>query len=109
MFEQIETDVELQLRKVGIRIDKSADEYLYVRATVMEVGEMGFVYHLEVSVKQKVTLARDPSILTEGITWDQGYLATVPKGGARNVIREDIRDLVDKFLNDYLAVNPITR
>jgi len=67
-LEQIETDVELQLRKVGIRIDKSADEYLYVKASVMEVEERGFVYHLEVSVKQKVTLARDPSILTGGTT-----------------------------------------
>ena len=63
--EQIQTDVELQLRKVGIRIDKSVSEYLYVNANIVELESIdAYVYSLNLEVNQPVTLARDSSIFT---------------------------------------------
>ena len=107
--QQIKTDVELQLRKVGIRVDESVSEFVYVNASIVEAENIEhFVYSLEVAVEQPVTLRRNSSFLT-ATTWDTGYVGIAPQGRARNAIRENLRDLVNDFLNDYLAVNPITR
>ena len=107
--QQIKTEVELELRKVGIRVDESVDEFLYVVTNIIEAEEIDhFVYSLELSVEQPVTLERDSSFLV-AITWTQGYVGIISQDRARNTIRESIRYLVGIFLNDYLAVNPITR
>ena len=99
--EQIKTDVELQLRKVGIRIDESAFQSLYVDASILQPESIDiFVYSLFVTLFQPVTLRRDSSISTTGATWGQREMGVVGKDRARNGIRESIRDLVDKFLND---------
>jgi len=83
--EQIQTDVELQLRKVGIRIDGSADEYLYVNANIREVDAIDvFVYALVVTFNQQVALERDSSISTFPDTWHETYVGIVPnvRGGS---------------------------
>ena len=108
--EQIKTDVELQLRKVGIRIDESADNYLYLNATILKIENRdGFVYHLSLAVQQQAILKRDSSISSTAATWEKGKTGITSAEKARNWIRDMIRDLVDDFLNDYLTVNPVTR
>ena len=107
--QQIKTEVELQLRKVGIRVDESVREFVYVNVNIVEAGDIDhFVYSLELSVEQPVTFERDSSSLV-AITWTQGYVGIISQERARNTIRESIHYLVDIFINDYLAVNPITR
>ena len=109
--DQIETDVELQLRKVGITIDESVSEYLYVNANIMKLESRdSYIYGISVAVWQPAYLRRDSSILTFGAaTWDKSTVGITPGNFAKNNIREAIRELVDQFLNDYLSVNPITR
>jgi len=109
--EQVKTDVELQLRKVGIRVDESASEFLYVSVQILEAEAIDhFVYCLLVALRQPVTLIRDSSIFAIAATWDRESFGIVPEDRApRNNIRESIRNLVDNFLNDYLTVNPVTQ
>ena len=38
--------------------------------------------------------------------WESGSVGIVPTSEMENTIRDEIKDLVDIFLNDYLAVNP---
>ena len=108
--EQIKTDVELQLRKVGIRVDDSADDYLYLNPHIIEVGEQDlFVYSMTLELFQGVTLTRDTSLSISAATWLRSVLGIIREEEARSGIRGSIRVLVDVFLNDYLTANPITR
>jgi len=52
-----------------------------------------------------VLLERDTTKFCFAATWDKSYAGIV---GAKYIrdIREAVKDLVDEFANDYLAVNP---
>jgi len=107
----LKTDVELKLRKAGIRV-LTEDEwlktpgypYLYVNVTAIELkSPREFIYSVNVAFKQDVILSRNRSIETTGVTWDVSSLGINSK---LRYVREVVSDLVDKFMNDYLAVNP---
>jgi len=115
----LQTGVELKLRKAGIRV-LTEDEwfltqgrpYLYVRVrTILIKGiqiwgthqHSGFIYGVTVQFNQDVILSRNRSISSSAGTWGNSWIGTVIH--LRNV-RVVISDLVDKFMNDYLAVNP---
>jgi hypothetical protein len=61
--------------------------------------------YVEVSLNQRVLLAREQSISVTAPTWSTSYIVTI---GMNNLleVRDDIKELVDKFLNAYLSVNP---
>lgn len=109
--DQIKTDVELRLRKAGIRVLAQTEKdktpgmpYLYVNVTALISSEAGLcVYGIEVHLKEIVTLAR--GLKASGSVWDTGKIGSV---GTQNIrkIRDGVGDLVDKFINDYLAANP---
>ena len=108
----IYTDVEVKLRVAGIKVLTieewaiKSDVILYVCVHSLKLMEIYF-YVTYVELHQKVLLERDPKIIRSGITtWEAiGIMGTV---GAENVnsIRDKIKDQVDEFINDYLAVNP---
>jgi hypothetical protein len=118
---QIQTDVELRLRKAGIRVlteeqasDTLGNPYLYIRVIGMQdrtvAGRvLGHSIFIGVSLKQKVWLVRDPDLrVFYGETWDVATLLSIPPSNLRSV-REEVADLVDQFINAYLAVNPLER
>jgi hypothetical protein len=41
-----------------------------------------------------------------GSTWHASSFGTAGEAGASRYIREQVGDLVDEFLNDYLKANP---
>ena len=64
-----------------------------------------FVYPLVTEVKliQKVRLIRDPSIETHAVTWSLDGV-----GGPKlkiPMIRRQVASLIDRFIQDYRAVN----
>ena len=101
----IKTDVELKLRLAGIPVDAAFDTFFYVNVNVV-VAPVGYwPYSIYVELHQEVLLVRDLSISGYGITWSEGYAGMVGKANVRNV-RDDVKDMVDKFINAYLSVNP---
>ena len=108
----LKTDVELKLRKAGIRV-LTKDERFF---TLGLVGRLSvsvnalkttspphtFVYCAAVKLLQDVILSRN-RVKTLAITWDSGFVGVTPD--LRDV-RENTSNLVDMFMNDYLAVNP---
>ncbi|HSQ23209.1 MAG TPA: hypothetical protein VLN44_02305, partial [Pyrinomonadaceae bacterium] len=59
----------------------------------------------EVELFQKVRLSRDPSIETDAVTWRRE--GSVGGPGQRYLrIRQQIAELIDQFIRDYLSVNP---
>jgi hypothetical protein len=110
---QLQSDVELKLRKVGIRVltkeEWSATKgspYLYVRISPVVQPDF-YAYSIEVELKQVVVLLRAP-IYVSGATWSTGSAGSVGKTNFVKGLRDSVGDLIDQFINDYLAVNPIT-
>ena len=110
----IKTDVELKLRMAGIKvltkeecIKDPGNPYLWigVHSFKNEIIDI-YAYCIIVELKQRVILSRDKKIECPATTW----FTTVNIGtvGANNVnsLRDNIKDRVDVFINDYLAVNP---
>ena len=63
--------------------------------------------NIRIEVQQTAYLARDPSITAYGAgTWNTGTLGLVSQSFLESGSRGALKDLVDEFLNDYLAANP---
>jgi len=112
--EKIRADVELKLRLAGIKV-LSVEEglatkskaFLYVDVTtVKEKLHQEYAGSVEVSLRERVYLARDPETITLAATWDKIGIGLGSSDIAKRKIRESIKDLVDEFINDYLAANP---
>ncbi len=106
---QIQTDVELRLRKAGVRVltEKERLEtpgcpHLYVNINT-PIGQGLVVYSISVELFELVTLAR--GFVTDGAIWNIRFAGCVGTSNIRKV-REGVGDCVDKFINDYLAANP---
>jgi hypothetical protein len=115
----ITTDVELRLRKAGIRVleGKEADDakgwpHLVPYISIIDSGKGVTAYVIEVRMLETVYLKRyldqsetaKPLCLT---TWNNAREeGMVDSRAARDVTRKALGDALDKFINDYLAVNP---
>jgi len=108
VLKMLEADTKAKLEKAGIpfsrsrfadEIGKAGDPRLIVTVTFDQLN--GF--ETEVKLMQSVHLARDPSIVTYAVTWSLG-------GGGNKAeiatIRRQIASLIDRFIKDYLSVNP---
>lgn len=117
--EQLQTDVELRLRKVGVRVLSESEwlatrekPYLYVNINVFKTdpgGDVYYPYSISVALIQQVYLRRRNSneqlVLTPATTWNKGLLGLLGRDKLRSV-REDVGELIDMFINAYLAANP---
>lgn len=116
---QLQTDVELRLRKAGIRV-LAEDQWLLVPGqptlsvivVLYKVSDPeainGYAKLVNVALRQNVMLSRKPSTIVKGaITWQGGVNVGVSNS---IVLQKDIRDLVadrvDEFINAFLAANP---
>lgn len=111
--QQYQTDVELRLRQNGIKVFSRKEIaqvigwpmlYINVNPTIQE--KFGFAaVNVSVQLQEIVSLERNPTIKTTAYTWTNGRAGIV--GFSRlNTVRGDVKELVDKFINDYLAANP---
>jgi len=99
------------MRQTGICIGGN-ESLLFVAVSATPVPREGpgvkaplYVYSIDVSLFQKVLLVRDRNIVSEAATWKQQRVGWVGSNKI-SVLRDHVRDSVDRFLNDYLAVNP---
>lgn len=103
--EIIRTDVELKLRLAGVRVVAPEEDskvpghpYLYVRIAVSSTNAL-----VDVGLNQDVFLERNGQRAFGVPTWSSSVIlgtATAQR------IRDHTKDLVDQFLNAWLAVNP---
>jgi hypothetical protein len=111
----VTTDVELRLRQAGITVlpggtvlpGESPSPWLYVRVGFVASGTV-YAYAVEVELHQPVTLVRDREITAYGATtWRVGPLVGLAgRDGIAERVRRVLRDMVDEFVNAYLAANP---
>jgi hypothetical protein len=109
----LQTDVELKLRLAGIKVLTREESIrvpgspsLYVNLNFINAANGLGVYSIEVELKQNALLERDKTVLAlRATTWSTGYLGTAPRDTV-SPVRSALGDLVDRFLNAYLSVNP---
>ena len=111
--QQLQTDVELRLRKAGIRVLTRKERlktpgtpllYLNVNA-LTAVDNKAVVFGISVELNQEVRLVRDPKIIVDATTWSTDSVGIADVNNIRD-IRRRVGDRVDVFINAYLAMNP---
>ena len=108
--DQIKTDVELRLRKAGVKVLTEKEctatpgsPFLYVNVNTNIVPTSAiFSYAISVGLKEAVMLNRDMGV--SATIWERTVVGNIEKSKISK-IRETIGDGVDIFLNDYLAAN----
>jgi len=113
-IEQLKSDVELRLRKATVRVlddDASAlSPFLYVNVHVLKSSALTNLYAIAVEVHfERVGTFEaftGPSRQFMVTVWDRSMLGIVGRQYLASAVREDVEDVVDLFLNDYLAANP---
>ena len=105
---QLQTDIELRLRKAGIRVVNKDQGiggpflYLNITAVKQEVGL--YAVGIQLTFNQEVVLVRDKTVRLVATTWRLGGVNIV---GSQKVsqTRNIVGDVVDAFINDYLGAN----
>ena len=105
-------DVELRLRKNGITVLTEAgmriypgNPLLYININSIKINNVkAYMYSLSIELEQSVTLERNKMPM-RAVTWNLGVVKYTPANKLNNV-RKDIKELVDRFINAYLSVNP---
>jgi len=111
--QQLQIEVELQLRKAGIRVFTQEEWFtapgrpdLYVVAQgLLPPNSLFATSFSSVMLTQQATLDINTSSASV-VTWSLTTIATPLAFRLSQAIREDTRDLVDKFINAYLNANP---
>jgi len=99
-----EADIALSRSKYVDEIGKAGDPRLVI-SVPMDERNSSVSLTTEVKLFQKVRLSRDPSIETDAVTWSQWGSVTWPMP-RDSVIRRQIAGEIDRFIQDYLSVNP---
>jgi hypothetical protein len=113
LLKMVEAEATAKLQEAGIPVfrladkrnnEKSGDPRLVITVPMDEpTGSMSLT--TEVKLLQKVRLSRDPSIETDAATWSrEGSIHAPPPRDS--VIRRQIASEIDRFIEDYLSVNP---
>ena len=105
-------DVELRLRKNGITVLTEegmriypGNPLLYININFIKMKNVrSYIYSLSINFEQSVTLERN-KLPVRAVTWSSGVVGYTPINKL-NSVRKDIKELVDKFINTYLSVNP---
>ena len=108
---QVQTDVELKLRLVGIKVlnkeehlEASGRPHLYVSVDTVSVSQNFFYYVLSIEIWQNVSLERNANFNSKAMTWSWDTMGH----GKTEHIRTHLKDKIDVFINAYLSVNPKT-
>lgn len=110
---QIKTDVELELRKAGIKVvdDSLVDGlagvgrvYVFVGAIPVSPGR--YACALEVSLQEKVSLVRKPTERLVAATWSHHQMTTAETDNEFRRARDGIVDITKTLVRDFLTANP---
>ncbi len=110
---QVQTDVELKLRRDGIKV-LSQTEYgpilqINVFALALQSVDkqhtVGYACSVDLSLFESVQIIRSGEII-QASTWRMCGILHAPQGIFSSYVRRHISDTLDMFLNDYLAANP---
>jgi hypothetical protein len=110
---ELKTDVELRLRKAGIRV-LTEEEWrktprapmLYVKVDALRGSNIAYAYYTNVQLYQRVSIEQTPNISGFAATWSTGSIGIAEQVNLKGLVIGSLRDEVDEFIKAYLAENP---
>ena len=107
--ERLREFIELRLRSAGISVPENnitsrLDGYAMLSLTVVSSEDRGDLLQVVLTLTQGVTLKRRPSIEAHVATWEASKCGGDEKSNEATLQRW-VAELIDSFINDYLAVN----
>lgn len=82
--------------------------YLYVTVTSVILEEIDFAaVSITVKLNELISLWRNPTTVSMATTWEAGQIVLAEKYNL-DTIKEITTELIDEFINAYLAANPVT-
>lgn len=109
--ERFKIDVELQLRQYGIKVIPPTLSSKYTAVLSVSINPIidetarNVAIRIDIRLVEVVILLRNKSVVTLAATWlaqSTGLDSLPGVDGAR----DSVKNLVDRFINDYLAANP---
>ncbi len=101
----LQTDVEVKFRTTGLPLRDGTSPYYYVRLTFLDLGSV-VTWYVTAELREEVFLPREPPLRRVAAIWSAGQIGSVGRARVVEMIRQTVRDVTDKFINDYLAANP---
>ena len=110
----LQTDTELQLRRYGIKVltleecvSTPGQPFLCINVILsLEEGVPLAGAAINVELRETVLLLREPKRICYSVsTWSKTGVWGVGLSRIKD-LRESVKDLVNEFINDYLAANP---
>ena len=110
---QLQTRLEVKLREAGIRVltqeqggKTPGRPYLYlnINSTKIQGNPPVASVAIALELQEQVLLQRGKKSASAA-TWSTATVGTVPADDVRSIY-DRVGDLVDEFINDYLAANP---
>jgi hypothetical protein len=101
--QQIRSQTERRLRKAGLTIAETALGRVYVHIGLV-AGKLGYSGAVQVGFVQRVTLGNGRR--SWGTTWERGRVLGGPHDSLAGHFGELLDDLLDSFIEDWLAANP---
>ena len=127
---RLRTKVELELRRSGIAVTENQTAtgrpFFYLAVNVV-ASPVGFIYHIQVELDEAVISVRRMGSLTRSAravggkddfsgmlssatsasVWSGAMLGSSNGDRAADYVERQVLGLVEKFLNDFLAANPL--
>jgi len=108
---RIRKDVELKLRKAGIKTlsrDKwlivTGSPYLYVNVNVVKLrASKEYIYSVNIALRQNAYPVRNPIEVIGATTWSIGGIVGITYN--LDKIKVSVISQVDRFIKTYLAIN----
>lgn len=107
----IQTDIELKLRMVGIKVlsakekgNEPGNPFIYANVNIAKASGGMYVFNVELELVQNVYLQRN-DMLIYAPTWLTAKMGLAPH---LNDVKNHIKDLIDEFISAWLSVNPKT-
>lgn len=107
----LQADTELRLAQAGIPVlppdewkQTPGRPWLYVSVNTMKYLASYF-FSIDVQLKQEVSVAREPSLVTSAATWEVGSVGFVISPDLSEKIRESVAGYVTHFVQDFLSAN----
>jgi hypothetical protein len=111
---QIKSDVELELRKAGIKVFDDDSTFgatpsvarLYVLVNSIHVTGGTYACYTSLEVQERVSLERKPSERLIAGIWEQAEMTTADRSNDLRQARDGITEITKTLANAFLAANP---